>query len=59
QAIKSIRKQQPEIPIIMITGQGTPQAFSEARRLGVAGILAKPFRPDEILNLLDRVTANS
>lgn len=59
QAIKCIRKQQPEILIIMITGQGTPQAFSEARQLGVAGILAKPFRPDEILNLLDRVTANS
>jgi DNA-binding NtrC family response regulator len=57
QAIRSIREHQPEIIIIMITGQGTPLAFSEARRLGVVGILAKPFRPDDILQLITRATA--
>jgi DNA-binding NtrC family response regulator len=54
QAIKTIREQRPEILIIMITGQGTPQAISEARRLGVVGILAKPFRPADILQLITR-----
>ena len=58
QAIKSIREQQPEIIIIMITGQGTPLAFSEARRLGVVGILAKPFRPADILQLITRAVAS-
>lgn len=52
QAIKTIREQQPEITIIMITGQGTPQAFSEARQLGVVGILTKPFRPADVLQLI-------
>lgn len=52
QAIKTIREHQPEILIIMITGEGTPEAFSAARRLGVAGILAKPFRPADVLQLI-------
>lgn len=52
QAIKAIRKQQPETGIIMISGRGNPQAFSIARRLGVVGILAKPFCPADILQLI-------
>lgn len=57
QAIKTIREHQPEILIIMITGEGTPEAFSAARRLGVVGILAKPFRPADILQLITRAVA--
>ena len=57
QAIKTIRELQPEILIILITGKGTPQAFSEAQRLGVVGILAKPFRPADILQLITRALA--
>ena len=52
EVIKIIRESQPEILIILITGKGTPQAFSEAWRLGVVGILAKPFRPTDILQLI-------
>ena len=54
QAIKVIRAQQPEMPIVLITGNGTPQAFADARRLGVVGLLAKPFSPDDILQLICR-----
>lgn len=54
QVIKSIREQQPEFPIILITGKGTAEAFSEARQLGVFGILAKPFEPSDILCLVKR-----
>jgi len=55
QAIKSIREQHPEFPIILITGNGTAQAFSEARQLGVVGILTKPFRPVDILQMIKGV----
>ena len=54
QAIRSIKAKQTEFPIILITGNGTPKAFAEARRLGVLGILEKPFRPDDILELITR-----
>ncbi|HKO96287.1 MAG TPA: response regulator [Pyrinomonadaceae bacterium] len=52
QVIKEIRELDPEVMLILITGQGTPQAFSEAHRLGVVGILNKPFRPDDIRRLV-------
>ena len=54
QAIKSIRERQHEFPIILITAMGTAQAFSEARQLGVVGILTKPFPPSDILRLVTR-----
>lgn len=55
QVIKAIRALDPEIMLILITGEGTPQAFSEARQLGVAGILTKPFRPADILQMVSRL----
>lgn len=55
QVIKAIRALDPEIMLILITGEGTPQAFSEARRLGVVGILTKPFRPADILQMVSRL----
>lgn len=57
QVIKHIHEQQPEIPILLITGEDTPQAFAEAKRLGAIGILSKPFRPADILQLITRVMA--
>jgi DNA-binding NtrC family response regulator len=57
-AIESIREQQPETKLILITGAGTPEAFSEARRLGVFGILAKPFRIEDILQLIARAVSS-
>jgi two-component system alkaline phosphatase synthesis response regulator PhoP len=52
QIIKKIHEQRLEIPIILITGQGTPRTFAEATRLGVIGILSKPFSPADILQLI-------
>jgi DNA-binding response OmpR family regulator len=51
-AIKTMRERQPDLMIILITAQGTPQAFAEARRLGVIGILRKPFPPADLLDLI-------
>jgi DNA-binding NtrC family response regulator len=56
-AIKSIREQQPEISIILITGKGTPCAFAEAQSLGAVGMLSKPFRPADILQLISQALA--
>lgn len=37
---------------ILITSYGTPDTFARARDLGVVGIIAKPFLPSEILQLI-------
>jgi DNA-binding NtrC family response regulator len=57
QVIKTIREEHPEIRLILMTAKGTPQAFSEARRLGVVGILTKPFRPSDVLQLITGLLA--
>lgn len=55
EVIKAIRERDPKMVLILIADQRTPlQAFSEARRLGVVGILTKPFRPTDILQLVSR-----
>lgn len=38
--------------VILITSYGTPEILARARELGAAGIIAKPFPPSEILQLI-------
>ena len=56
QVIKRIRQQQPKLPIILMTGNGSAEAFSDALKLGVSGILCKPFMPVEIIQLVMKAT---
>lgn len=37
---------------ILITSYGTPETFARADELGAAGVIAKPFLPSEILQLI-------
>jgi DNA-binding NtrC family response regulator len=50
--IKEIHERQPQLPMLLITGHGSPEVFAEARRLGAVGALSKPFQPAEILTLI-------
>jgi len=50
--IKEIRAQRPALPILLITGHGSPEVFSAAQRLGAVGALSKPFQTAEILALI-------
>lgn len=38
---------------ILITSYGTPEILARARDLGVAAVIAKPFLPSEILQLIN------
>lgn len=42
---------------ILITSYGTPEILARARDLGVAGVIAKPFLPSEILQLINAALA--
>jgi DNA-binding NtrC family response regulator len=39
--------------VILITSYGTPEIFARANDLGVVGVMAKPFLPSEILQLIN------
>lgn len=46
--IESIRKFDPTIIIIAITGYATPELMAEVLQKGAFDFLAKPFTPDEL-----------
>ena len=47
-----LRKQYPAIKVIMVTGLRQETITQEAKRLGAAGVLSKPFDTDELLNTI-------
>jgi len=54
-ALREIRKGHPEARVIMVTALGQDQVQEEARQLGAAGYIRKPFKPEEIVQELQRV----
>jgi len=46
--LRRVRILKPTIPFIMVTGLTNNQAVLEARKAGVTGFLAKPFRLEEL-----------
>ena len=54
EAFRAIREAQPEVPVILMTAYSAQGLLTEAERLGVLHILAKPFPLPELLTLLSR-----
>jgi putative two-component system response regulator len=47
--MRSLREQQPEIPVVVVTGHGTVDTAIQALREGASGMLVKPFTNEELL----------
>ena len=45
-----IKKAQPWMPVVIVTGYGSPESEALAKDLGVAGFLHKPLSPEMIEN---------
>jgi CheY-like chemotaxis protein len=61
EAIMSLRKQQPDVKIIAMSGAPEDVFLDSAAGLGASRVLRKPFRPAELLDIvrdLLGVTAN-
>jgi DNA-binding response OmpR family regulator len=43
QVLRQIRETSPHLPVVIVTGYASPSEVDEARRLGVADIIEKPF----------------
>lgn len=55
QALEAIRKDDPAARVVMVTALGQEAKQEEAKRLGAAGYIRKPFKADEITKEIERV----
>ena len=54
-----VQRQWPQLGFVLATGWGAQIEIAEARLKGVDAVLAKPYRPDELLSTLQRVCATT
>src|SRR5215469_11857880 len=53
--LAQIQKQNPQMPVVIITAQGSIQTAVEAMRRGASDFLEKPFQRDQFLTVLARI----
>lgn len=58
-ALKVIKGEFPDAKVVMITALGQESKAKEAERLGAAGYMKKPFKQEEIVEVVERVTGKS
>ena len=49
-----IRRDHPQVPVIVITGFATVETAIEAMKLGAYDFISKPFQPDQLRLIVDR-----
>jgi len=59
QLLEELKKIQPYLVVIMITGYATIKSAVEAIQKGAYDYLPKPFTPDEVRLIIERATAHS
>ncbi len=57
--LRKVRAQDPDVPVVMITGHGSVQTAVEVTRLGATEYLPKPFDPEELVLLVRRALGRS
>jgi NtrC-family two-component system response regulator AlgB len=53
--LSQIQKQYPQLPVVIITAQGSIQTAVEAMRRGAADFLEKPFQREQFVTVLARI----
>jgi len=53
--MREVKKKWPDIPIIVMSGYPTTNTIEEAVEMQAAAFIAKPFTPDELLEIIRQV----
>jgi DNA-binding NtrC family response regulator len=53
--MREIKKNWPDIPIIVMSGYPTPETISDVLKLGAIQFIPKPFKPDEFMKSIKQV----
>ena len=51
---RAVRKEWPDLPVILISAEGSEAVVQQALRAGVSDYFIKPFDPDEMLQAIQR-----
>jgi putative two-component system response regulator len=54
EVLPEIKKLQPDLDVIIITGYGTLNTAQEANRLGAGGFISKPFNVADIISIVSK-----
>lgn len=54
QLVARLREVGRDTPVIVITGRASPALEAQARALGVAGFIEKPFEPEQIVAVVQK-----
>jgi len=55
--VRTVRRERPDVAVIVITGFGSVPSAVEAAKLGVTDYIEKPFTPDQITEAVERALA--
>lgn len=53
--MREVKKDLPGIPIVVMSGYPTPETIADVMKAGATHFIPKPFRPDELTNLIRQV----
>jgi len=53
--MREIKKNWPDMPIIVMSGYPTPETIADVFKLGATQFIPKPFRPDELMKVVRQV----
>ena len=59
QLLDSLKQQNPELPIVMITGHGNNETAVSAIKRGAHDLIEKPFKADRLILAAERALENS
>ncbi len=49
---------QGQVPVVVLTGAASPEAYQRARECGASYCLSKPYRPEDFLNVVDFIAGD-
>lgn len=55
ETLERLRQSRPEIPVVILTAHGTIESAVDAMKLGAIDFLKKPFVPDDVRQLVNRI----
>lgn len=57
--VKELKRDFPEIPIVVMSGYPTPGTIADVLGSGATRFISKPFKPDELMDLIRQVLKES